>query len=676
MSLPQRHCLILQGDSDWLEQQAEHVFAQAQADKRCWLSDNPQRPAQTLTSKQVQQQLGRSNQVIIFDARHQFSADAFGALIGTLSAGGWLLLLLPDELPESLWMQRFLAVSERYPGIERIHQGEPLPHIDIAEPLPPVAITPTPEQATAIEAVMHVVSGHRRRPLLITSDRGRGKTALLGMAAVALIKQGKSRILVTAPSVANIEPLLQQASLALCDASFHQGRLQWQHGEIQFIAPDALLADRPPADLLIVDEAAAIPLQMLETMLQHYSRLVFATTEHGYEGTGRGFAVRFKQTLDRLTPNWRRLTLSQPVRWAMDDKLEAFSFEALLLDAEPVAEAELVPLPLSADDTEFALLDKRQLAASEALLREVYGLMVLAHYRTRPSDLQMLLDQEDILVLVLQSRGHIIASAWLVTEAPLDQTLAEQVFDGQRRLKGQLLPQTLLAHGGVMAAAGCHYQRIIRIAVHSALQGRRLGSQLLQHIQTQYAGHCDVLGTSFALTPELLNFWLHNGYQPVRVGQQADEVSGQRAGILLQALSATGEKIISKARQSLQRSWPLQLLQVQRDLDTKLVLALSQNLPAEITQIDSDQQRELNGFAFSQRPYESCESLLWQWLHHKLATGELAILSADAQALLIKKILQGQSFSEVARAMALPGRKAIIAQCRRAVADLLKSDSE
>jgi len=670
MALPQRHCLILQGGSDWLEQQAEAVFAKAPTDKRCWLSDDPQRPVSAISSKQALQQLGRSNQVIIFDARHQFSADAFGALIGTLSAGGWLLLLLPDELPESLWLQRFLAVSEHYRGIERIHQGEPLPDIDIAEPRPPVAITPTPEQATAIEAVMHVVSGHRRRPLLIVSDRGRGKTALLGMAAAELMKQGKSRILVTAPSVANIEPLLEHTSQIFPNASRSRTGLQCQYGEIQFIAPDALIADKPAADLLIVDEAAAIPVAMLEVMLQHYSRLVFATTEHGYEGTGRGFAVRFKQTLDRLTPNWRTLTLSQPVRWAMDDKLEAFSFEALLLDAEPVAEEKLAQLSL--DETEFAVLDKRQLAANEALLREVYGLMVLAHYRTRPSDLQMLLDQEDISVLVLQARGHIIASAWLVTEAPLDQALAEQVFDGQRRLKGQLLPQTLLAHGGVMAAAGCHYQRIIRIAVHPALQGRGLGSRLLQYIQTQYAGHCDVLGTSFALAPELLNFWLHNGYQPVRLGQQADEVSGQRAGILLQSLSETGDTVVSQARLSLQRSWPFQLLQAQRELDTSLVLALSQSLPAEVTQIDSDQQRALTGFAFSQRPYESCEPLLWQWLHHKLTSGELATLPADAQALLIKKILQGQSFSEVAGALALPGRKAIIEQCRQAVATLLK----
>lgn len=670
MPLPQRHCLILQGDSDWLDQQAEAVFAKAQADKRCWLSDDPQRPAGAISSKQALHQLGRSNQLIIFDARHQFSADAFGALIGTLSAGGWLLLLLPATFPNSLWLQRFVSLSESDQGVERIHQGEPLPEIHLAKPTLPVVVSPTPEQAEAIKAVKHVVSGHRRRPLLIVSDRGRGKTALLGMAAAELIKQGKSRILVTAPSVANIEPLLEHACLVFPNASRSRTGLLCQYGEIQFIAPDALIADKPSADLLIVDEAAAIPLSMLEAMLQHYSRLVFATTEHGYEGTGRGFALRFKQTLDRLTPNWRRLTLNQPVRWAADDKLEAFSFEALLLNAEPVAEAELSQL--SVHEAEFVVLDKKQLVASERLLREVYGLMVLAHYRTRPSDLQMLLDRDDVSVLVLQARGHIIASAWVVKEAPLDRALAEQVFDGQRRLKGQLLPQTLLAHSGVLSAGDCCYLRIIRIAVHPERQGMGLGSHLLSAIRRHYAGQADVIGTSFALDSHLLHFWLNNNYLPVRVGQQADEVSGQRAGILLQSLSKAGDTVVSQARESLQRTWSYQLLQSQCELDTGLVIAISQTLPAEMTGIDTAQQRAITGFAFSQRPFESIEPVLWHWLCQKLTAGELAALPADAQSLLVKKILQGQSFSKVAELLALPGRKAIIEQCRLAVASLLK----
>lgn len=674
MQLPQRHCLILQGDNDWLQQQAVQVYERADIAGRCWLSDYPDRVDEAISSKQALQQLGRSNQLVIFDARDKFAADAFGALIGTLRAGGWLLVLLSAVLPDSLWLQRFLKTCERYAEVRRIQQGEILPDIHLSDTTSVTDITPTPDQQQAIESVLHVVSGHRRRPLVIASDRGRGKTALLGMAAAELLRQGKSRVLVTAPSVSNIDPLMEHASQLLSDANRSQHSLLWQQSEIRFVAPDALLADKPAADLLIVDEAAAIPAQMLEAMLQHYSRVVFASTEHGYEGTGRGFAVRFKKTLDRLTPNWRQVRLTQPVRWAEADRLEAFSFDALLLDAEPFNAAQLPADAVS--QAGFTVLSKQQLAADEALLREVFGLMVLAHYRTRPSDLQMLLDRDDISLLVLEAQGHILACAWLVAEAALDDGLAQQVFNGRRRLKGQLLPQTLLTHSGVINAGRYHYQRIIRIAVHPALQGQGLGSRLLQDIESYYAGRCDALGTSFALDPALLQFWLNNDYVPVRVGQQADEVSGQRAGILLKALNGSAEAMVDQARHYFASAWPYLLLQSHRRLDARLVMRLSRKLPLSLPHNEDDDLKALNAFALEMRPFESTEPLLWQWLHQQMAAGELDKLPAGEQAVLIKKILQGQSFPEVAESLQLDGRKAIIEGCRQAVAALIKTKSE
>lgn len=676
MHIPQRHCLILQGENDWLDHQAGGVYLQADEGMRCWLSDQAKRPNDAISTKQALQHLGRSNQLIIFDGRDHFSADAFGALIGTLKAGGWILVLLPKKQSGSLWLQRFLKVAERYYSVQHCYQSESLPEIVLPSYASSNTVTPTQEQTFAIEAVMRVVSGHRRRPLVITSDRGRGKTALLGMAAASLLSQGKTRIIITAPAISNIQPLLAHAAMALPDAKLTHTSLQWQHKEIRFVAPDALLTEKITTDLLIIDEAAAIPVQMLDTMLKAYSRIVFSTTEYGYEGTGRGFAVRFKKTLEQLTPNWRSVTLSQPVRWAEDDALEQFSFDALLLDAEPANERELASL--LPEQAEFELLNKQQLANDEPLLREVFGLMVLAHYRTRPSDFQMLLDNDDISVFVLRFSGHIIASAWLVREQLDEPQLARQVFDGNRRLKGHLLPQTLLAHSGVLEAAVCRYQRVIRIAVHPALQGQGLGSRLLKKLNSHYQGHCDVIGTSFALDADLLRFWFNNDYLPVRLGQQADEVSGQRAGILLHALSEAGERVVTQAQQILNRAWPFLLLQSQRELNYRLVILLSQRLPIakqSLTEAD-EQKRALASFAYQQRAFESIEPLLWQWLQARLMTDQLTQLAKEQQAVLIKKVLQGQSFSQVADALQLTGRKAIIQQLRQAVADLLKTDSE
>ncbi|MFP3345534.1 tRNA(Met) cytidine acetyltransferase, partial [Halomonas sp. SIMBA_159] len=80
-----------------------------------------------------------------------------------------------------------------------------------------------------------------------------------------------------------------------------------------------------------VDEAAAIPAPMLQKMLSSYSRVVFASTIHGYEGTGRGFAIKFTSVLDAMTPQWRACSMTSPIRWAAGDPLERWLFETLLL---------------------------------------------------------------------------------------------------------------------------------------------------------------------------------------------------------------------------------------------------------------------------------------------------------------------------------------------------------
>ena len=61
----------------------------------------------------------------------------------------------------------------------------------------------------------------------------------------------------------------------------------------RFMAPDALLSSSETADWLIVDEAAAIPAPLLHQLVARFPRTLLTTTVQGYEGTGRGFLLKF-----------------------------------------------------------------------------------------------------------------------------------------------------------------------------------------------------------------------------------------------------------------------------------------------------------------------------------------------------------------------------------------------
>jgi tRNA(Met) cytidine acetyltransferase len=256
--------------------------------------------------------LGQETDAIVFDAHSGFDVNAFAAISGTLRGGGTLYLLTP---PLPAWAafpdpdyQRFLpypyqaeAVNGRFLRrlVGMLEEGvcnTPLPTTVGA-----YCIRPLHEQLNTIQTILQATM-----PVVLTADRGRGKSAALGMAASQLIGQGK-QVLLTAPSRATVESVFKHAK-----------------NPPAFFAPDDLLQTLPEGDVLLVDEAAAIPVPLLLQMLEHYPRCVFSTTLHGYEGSGRGFALRFQKQLDVRAPGWHAIRLHQPIRWAENDPLEHF----------------------------------------------------------------------------------------------------------------------------------------------------------------------------------------------------------------------------------------------------------------------------------------------------------------------------------------------------------------
>ena len=643
--------------------------------------------------------LGSEVDTLVYDTHSGFDPDSFGAALGTLRGGGLLLLLTPDlrGWPEHLdpqaarvavhpfvaarvtgrFLGRFIRVLARSDGISLLSELGPIPRLrtpacfPVASISKPIGDCRTPDQALALEAILETAGGRARRPLVLFSDRGRGKSSVLGIASARLLDDQRRSILVTAPRRSAVDPLFQQTARLLPGAQIQANRISHRDALLEFLSPDELCRSLRRADLLLVDEAAGVPAPLLEQLLRCYPRVVFATTVHGYEGTGRGFEVRFRCTLDRMTPLWRELHMETPVRWAPDDPLERFAAEALLLNAAPAPESRIASA--NPQTCRFQILDRDTLGKDETTLSQLFGLLVLAHYQTRPMDLRHLLDGPNIRVYALVHGDLIIATALTAIEGGFEPDLSRDIFAGNRRPRGHLLPQTLSTHAGLEEAPALEYARVIRIAVHPAAQGRGLGRSLLDGvIGDARAQGLDLAGSSFGATIDLLDFWEHCGFLPVHMGTSRNAASGAHAAVVLRPLSTAGESLQRLASGRLGRRLPLLLAEPLRDLEPQIVACLLRNQPRRPWCLERWERRELEAFAFALRPYEAAlpalARLVLTGIGEALRVGKLDGSERDS---LICKVLQHRTWDESTRLLDLPGRAQVIALLRRAVGKLL-----
>lgn len=145
----------------------------------------------------------------------------------------------------------------------------------------------------------------------ITAGRGRGKSASVGLAIAGAIQLGYSNIFVTAPSPDNLKTLFEFVCIGLELLDFKERQdfdkvysnnkdydravlrvdIFKRHTQfVQFVFPND--ADKiGHSDLVIVDEAAAIPLPYVKTFFGSHN-LFLASTINGYEGTGRSLSLK------------------------------------------------------------------------------------------------------------------------------------------------------------------------------------------------------------------------------------------------------------------------------------------------------------------------------------------------------------------------------------------------
>ncbi|KAF4525079.1 hypothetical protein B566_EDAN001993 [Ephemera danica] len=373
-----------------------------------------------------------------------------------------------------------------------------------------------------------------RSTVSLTAARGRGKSAALGLAIASAVAFGYSNIFVTSPSPENLKTLFEFIFKGF-DALQYQEHLDYDlvqstnpefnkavvrvnifrdHRQtIQYIHPsDAHKLGQ--AELVVIDEAAAIPLPLVRALLGPY--LVFlSSTINGYEGTGRSLSLKLLQQLrsqasiSTSTANkaattavaatgrtLQEVTLNESIRYRPGDIVEVWLTSLLCLDAtniEPLLSG--CPPP---DSCELYYVNRDTLfcyhKASEAFLQRLMALYVASHYKNSPNDLQMLSDAPAHHIFCLlgpvdpQQRKlpEVLAVLQVCLEGQVSKSSVTDGLQRGRRAAGDLIPWTVAQQFQDQDFPQLSGARVVRIATHPDYQGMGYGSRALDQLKKYF----------------------------------------------------------------------------------------------------------------------------------------------------------------------------------------------
>lgn len=680
-----RWLLPLRGAPDETAAAALEELAGCAPEDVLWVSGrSAPLPFAAVEPRRARRLLGRSYLAVVLDLHDGPDADLIGLSGGFVWGGGALMLRLPvdHELPmagrarlavwpfgesdvgDRLWARLLTGIDGRSsrwtPAVARAFRDR------LSTPL--AGDPATDAQARAVTALTAAWLSGSPRSTVLVADRGRGKSAALGLALRRWGEAGGewSRVAVVADDAAAWPEIRRFAGVG------PEGDGPRVMSALAAAGQAMVERDPPPLSLLIIDEAARLPVPVLQRIVERHPsvHLALSTTARGYEGTGRGFELRFVPWLAGRRPV-ARLTMDAPIRFVAGDPLERWLFDRLLLDAEPAT----LPTNIALEAIEATELDRGALAADERLLRDLFGLLVHAHYRTTPGDLHRLLDAPNLRIHALLLGDRVVAATWIALEGGLTAAMCDDLYWGRQRLRGHALTETLVSHCGAPPAGRLELARSVRIAVHPALRRRGLGRRLVEHVHRAHP--VDLFGTVFGATPGLIAFREAVGYRLVRLGASRGSRTGEPAAVMMRPVSPAAEALVQRLGQALARGLPLQLELMDGDglllLDPALrgaLLSAAERASAGAPASDAPADATVAHFAFGPRTFESAAGPIIALCEaHR---SDLAALSSVERGLIEGRVLARKGWDAVMAEVGLPSVAATMRGVRRAVRALVR----
>ena len=373
-----------------------------------------------------------------------------------------------------------------------------------------------------------------RRLVCLTSGRGRGKSAALGMAIGSAVAFGYSNIVVTAPSNENVTTVFEFITKTLEALGFTphsdyveiskrlyngsettQSIYSTQKGNrqvrevpnqiiinknnhrqcIQFVPANECQSVVSNAEILVIDEAAAIPLPVVKGLISSGNHLtLMSSTVHGYEGTGRALSLKLVQEIKR-NPSFvvSEIEMKMPIRYSLNDGIEKWLHGLLCLDSTeaPFLKNKLV----SPGDCKLYVVNRDALfshhKATERFLRNIVSLFVSSHYKNTPDDLMLMSDapKHHVMALIppVTDQDAQVPEVYVAIQIALEGRIGSrhEIFAktaGGLRPSGDMIPWTLSQQFSDTDFGQLNGVRIVRIAVHPSLARMGYGSEALKQL--------------------------------------------------------------------------------------------------------------------------------------------------------------------------------------------------
>ncbi|MEM9192647.1 MAG: GNAT family N-acetyltransferase [Myxococcota bacterium] len=656
MSPRHRRAIELRGTPDQTSTRAHGLLSRLAPNDVLWVGEGGGR-FESVRASAVRRMLGAGFSAVVLDQHAGLDADLIGQAQGFVLGGGALLVRRsagPTRRGNVAFPFRRRDAGRRFElRFDRVTDwdAEAAPLRSVKAPTEGSA-----EQAALVATLIERWMSPRPSRAVVLADRGRGKSSALGLAIRGALDRGHGSVVVAAGVRDAAEEVLRFAAPLPAEAVF-------------FCPFGSLVARETPPALLVIDEAAQLPVGLLRRVVQRFpgTDLAFATTVRGYEGTGRGFVLRFLKWLEDEPVPLEVFRLDEPIRWDPGDPLEAMLFRGLLLDAVPTKVVEVGSLKAE-------LVDRNQLAADDDLLRQLFGLLVHAHYRTVPSDLQRLLDAPGVVVHIVRcSRTAAVVAASLVAlEGALPEAIADAIYEGRHRPGGHALVETLISHLGARDAAGLRMVRSIRIAVHPAHRRRGVGSMLVDHVHQSYRP--DLFGTLFGARPELVAFRRAAGYHLVRLGASLGVRTGEPSVVMLRPVSHAGRTLMDRLRGDFARDFPalVRRFEDEHALSDPLVSEFAADAVAPRVPTPEESREVVRSYAYGPRTFEAALYHLSEFVIGKTASPSL---DARERRLLSSVVAQGEPFRIAVGPSGYPSVPAAMRAMKRAVRKLLAEGS-